>query len=70
MGGLKKDLVVLNEKINKDIHEVVSSETSVRAPTFKIDDDQVLSSTHSPGFTLSGEFRKDSDPPTSELSVS
>ncbi|MCJ1453965.1 mitochondrial 54S ribosomal protein mrpl1 [Mycoblastus sanguinarius] len=52
MGGVKKDLAVLSDRINKEIHEVV------------------LSSTNAPGFSLNGDFRSPTSPPTCDLAVS
>jgi large subunit ribosomal protein L1 len=67
MSSLKKDLALLSEKVAKDIHEVVRYD---RLPLLSIRlQQQVLSSTNSPGFPLSGDFRSEASLPTKDLSV-
>lgn len=51
VGGIKKDLALLSDRIGKDIHEVV------------------LSSTNAPGFSLNGDFKSPTSPPTRDLAV-
>ncbi|KAL2044569.1 hypothetical protein ABVK25_012372 [Lepraria finkii] len=51
VGNVKKDLALLSDRINKEIHEVV------------------LSSTNAPGFSLNGDFRSPTSPPTRDLAV-
>ena len=78
IGALKRDCGVLSDRITKEIHEVVSfggcssqwQRTSLRltvANLFGLL--QVLSSTCSPGFSLNGDFKSVSSPPTSALST-
>lgn len=68
MSEVKKDIALLSDRINKEIHEVVSlSWLSITYAILTIL--QVLSSTNAPGFTLNGEFRSPDSPPTRDLSV-
>lgn len=72
VGEVKKDLAALSDRIGKEIHEVVSTPLSQDQSacdgllTRKI---QVLSSTNAPGFTLNGDFRSPTSPPTRDLAV-
>jgi large subunit ribosomal protein L1 len=65
LGKIKEDAEKLSFVISKDINEVVGTLTisSIIAHNW-----QVLSSTNSPGFSLTGEFRSEDSPPTSALS--
>lgn len=71
MDGVKKDLSQLSDRISKEVHEVV------RTPVISLVleyagakvHSQVLSSTNAPGFSLNGEFRSPTSPPTRDLSV-
>jgi large subunit ribosomal protein L1 len=65
MEKLKKDAANLSDTISKEISEVVSK---FKRALVKVDSWQVLSSTNSPGFSLNGDFRSDSSPPTKALS--
>jgi large subunit ribosomal protein L1 len=69
MSTLKKDLVLLSDRITKEIHEVVSFDGQVIYLLFVDIFSQVLSSTNSPGFTLNGEFRSPESLPTQDLSI-
>lgn len=77
MEQIKKDMAQLSDRINKEIHEVVSFTISFPSITrymitahLETDTwDQVLSSTNSPAFTLNGEFRSDNSLPTKDLAV-
>ena len=77
MEHIKKDTAQLSDRINKEIHEVVSFTEPLSTllhytSTVHIGTDswnQVLSSTNSPAFTLSGEFRSDDSLPTKDLAV-
>jgi large subunit ribosomal protein L1 len=65
LGKIKEDAEKLSFVISKEINEVVGTLTisSIIAHNW-----QVLSSTNSPGFSLTGEFRSEDSPPTSALS--
>lgn len=65
MDKIKKDAANLSDTISKDISEVVSTPLQVFVLAHQL---QVLSSTNSPGFSLNGDFRSESSPPTKALS--
>jgi large subunit ribosomal protein L1 len=67
MDTLKKDIAQLSDRIGKDIHEVVSTIDRWLLSKMWLILFQVLSSTSSPGFTLSGEFRSPNSIPTKQL---
>lgn len=69
MDQLKKDLTQLQDRISKEIHEVVSVQDRTSLNLLLTNCLQVLSSTNSPGFTLSGDFRSATSVPTEDLSV-
>jgi len=65
LGHMREDAEKLSHLISKEITEVVGTPTisSIIAHNW-----QVLSSTNSPGFSLTGEFRSENSPPTPALS--
>lgn len=69
MVEVKSDIAKLSDKIGKEIHEVVSAICRSFLSIFAAESNQVLSSTHAPGFSLNGDFRSPSSPPTRDLTV-
>jgi large subunit ribosomal protein L1 len=67
MDALKKDIAQMSDRISKEIHEVVSHGPLMQFKNATLTVYQVLSSTNSPGFTLSGEFRGPNSIPAREL---
>lgn len=64
---IKKDASGLNDRINKEIYEIVSVWQTLFFEYSTNTLNQVLSSSHGPGFSLNGEFKTDSSPETSAL---
>jgi large subunit ribosomal protein L1 len=65
---IKKDASGLNDRVNKEIYEVVGVSTVLATTTMITNPPiQVLSSTYGPGFSLNGEFKTDNSPDTSAL---
>jgi large subunit ribosomal protein L1 len=64
MEQIKKDAAQLNDRVTKEIHEVVSQTHLTPLTTTRPADHyfQVLSSTHGPGISLNGDFRSESSP--------
>lgn len=64
---IKKDALALNDRVSKDIHEVVSAIVSKLFDFSLTIYIQVLSSTNGPGFSLNGQFRSTDSPESSVL---
>lgn len=65
---IKKDALALNDRVSKEIHEVVSAIVSKLLFDFSLTIyTQVLSSTNGPGFSLNGQFRSTDSPESSAL---
>lgn len=67
MDAIKKDIAQMSDRITKEIHEVVSTEIHVKWMRW-LTSMQVLSSTNSPGFTMTGEYKSANSIATKELS--
>jgi large subunit ribosomal protein L1 len=67
MDMVKKDISAMSDRINKEIHEVVSELLDISVGSLA-NNRQVLSSTNAPGFTLSGDYRGPNSIAPKELS--
>lgn len=65
---IKKDAAGLNDRINKEIYEVVRAIPCITPGLGKANHEQVLSSTNGPGFSLTGDFKPDDSFDTASLS--